>query len=109
MPVEKGPRVPWASLSQKCGYTPSQMGASQAVLSPITANLPYNDRLSCLFSIVPGDFLMSTIILPLRLSIMLGTLVYLGPLAIDTYLPALPTIASYFVVAVHQIALSVSF
>ena len=30
---------------------------------------------------------------PVRLAIMLGTLVALGPLAIDTYLPALPTMA----------------
>lgn len=45
---------------------------------------------------------------PVRLAIMLGTLVALGPLAIDTYLPALPTMADDFGVAVHRIELSVS-
>jgi len=47
-------------------------------------------------------------IAPVRLAIMLGTLVALGPLAIDTYLPALPTMADDFGVAVHRIELSVS-
>ena len=46
---------------------------------------------------------------PVRLAIMLGTLVALGPLAIDTYLPALPTMADDFGVAVHAVELSVSF
>ncbi|MFP1680426.1 multidrug effflux MFS transporter [Alloalcanivorax sp. C16-2] len=46
---------------------------------------------------------------PLRLALMLGTLVALGPLAIDTYLPALPTMAEGFGVAVHRVELSVSF
>ena len=46
---------------------------------------------------------------PLRLALMLGTLVALGPLAIDTYLPALPTMADGFGVAVHRVELSVSF
>ncbi|MCU5784329.1 Bcr/CflA family multidrug resistance transporter [Alcanivorax balearicus MACL04] len=46
---------------------------------------------------------------PTRLAIMLGSLVALGPLAIDTYLPALPTMADDFGVAVHAVELSVSF
>ncbi|MCH2557522.1 MAG: multidrug effflux MFS transporter [Alcanivorax sp.] len=46
---------------------------------------------------------------PLRLAILLGGLVALGPLAIDTYLPALPTMAEDFGVAVHRVELSVSF
>ena len=45
---------------------------------------------------------------PLRLAVLLGTLVALGPLAIDTYLPALPTMAVDFGVAVHQVELSIS-
>ncbi|GAA5118546.1 multidrug effflux MFS transporter [Alloalcanivorax gelatiniphagus] len=45
---------------------------------------------------------------PLRLAILLGGLVALGPLAIDTYLPALPTMANDFGVAVHRVELSVS-
>ena len=45
---------------------------------------------------------------PLRLALMLGTLVALGPLAIDTYLPALPTMAEGYGVAVHRVELSVS-
>lgn len=39
---------------------------------------------------------------------MLGVLVALGPLAIDTYLPALPTMAQDFGVRIHIIELSVS-
>lgn len=39
---------------------------------------------------------------------MLGALVALGPLAIDTYLPALPTMAQDFGVRIHAVELSVS-
>ncbi|WP_101675653.1 multidrug effflux MFS transporter [Alloalcanivorax mobilis] len=48
------------------------------------------------------------LISPVRLAIMLGGLVAIGPLAIDTYLPALPTMADDFGVAVHTVELSVS-
>ena len=40
---------------------------------------------------------------PVRLAIMLGTLVALGPLAIDTYLPALPTMADDFGDSIDQL------
>ena len=45
---------------------------------------------------------------PGRLAIMLGTLVALGPLAIDTYLPALLTMAGHFDVPIHDVEISVS-
>lgn len=48
------------------------------------------------------------VISPLRLAIMLGILVALGPLAIDTYLPALPTMANDLGVPIHAVELSVS-
>jgi len=45
---------------------------------------------------------------PIRLAIILGALVALGPLAIDTYLPALPTMARDLGVSIHAVELSVS-
>ena len=45
---------------------------------------------------------------PGRLAIMLGTLVALGPLAIDTYLPALLNMAGHFDVPIHDVEISVS-
>ncbi|EKF74074.1 Bcr/CflA family multidrug resistance transporter [Alcanivorax hongdengensis A-11-3] len=50
---------------------------------------------------------MSTIS-PGRLALMLGALVALGPLAIDTYLPALLTMSHHFQVPIHDVELSVS-
>ncbi|MDX1803725.1 MAG: multidrug effflux MFS transporter [Alcanivorax sp.] len=45
---------------------------------------------------------------PQRLALMLGALVALGPLAIDTYLPALLTMSGHFQVPIHDVELSVS-
>lgn len=45
---------------------------------------------------------------PGRLALLLGTLVALGPLAIDTYLPALLNMSEHFGVAIHDVELSVS-
>lgn len=45
---------------------------------------------------------------PGRLAIILGTLIALGPLAIDTYLPALVTMAGHFQVPIHDVEISVS-
>lgn len=45
---------------------------------------------------------------PVRLALALGALVALGPLAIDTYLPALPSMAEDFGVSTHDVELSVS-
>ncbi|MGI9277779.1 MAG: multidrug effflux MFS transporter [Endozoicomonas sp.] len=44
-----------------------------------------------------------------RLAIMLAALVAVGPFAIDTYLPAFPTMAEYFGVSTASIQLSISF
>ena len=43
-----------------------------------------------------------------RLAVILGSLVALGPLAIDTYLPALLTMAGHFQVPIHDVEISVS-
>ncbi len=51
---------------------------------------------------------MQATISPRRLALLLGTLVALGPLAIDTYLPALVTMSEHFAVAVHDVEISVS-
>lgn len=45
---------------------------------------------------------------PLRMVIILGAIIAIGPLAIDTYLPALPSMADSFKVPVHTIELSIS-
>ena len=45
---------------------------------------------------------------PGRLAIILGSLVALGPLAIDTYLPALLTMSEHFQVPIHDVEISVS-
>lgn len=45
---------------------------------------------------------------PGRLAIILGTLVALGPLAIDTYLPALLNMSAHFQVPIHDVEISVS-
>lgn len=45
---------------------------------------------------------------PGRLAIILGSLVALGPLAIDTYLPALLTMSGHFQVPIHDVEISVS-
>lgn len=45
---------------------------------------------------------------PGRLAIILGSLVAIGPLAIDTYLPALLTMAGYYQVPIHDVEISVS-
>ncbi len=45
---------------------------------------------------------------PGRLAIILGSLIALGPLAIDTYLPALVTMAGHFQVPIHDVEISVS-
>ena len=43
-----------------------------------------------------------------RLAVILGVLVALGPLAIDTYLPAIPAIAAYYGVPVPLVETSLS-
>ena len=43
-----------------------------------------------------------------RVALLLGMSMALGPLAIDTYLPAFPAIAESFNVGVHEIAISIS-
>ena len=43
-----------------------------------------------------------------RLAVILGILVALGPLAIDTYLPAIPAIADFYGVAVPLVETSLS-
>ncbi|MCK0152526.1 multidrug effflux MFS transporter [Alcanivorax sp. S6407] len=45
---------------------------------------------------------------PGRLAVILGSLIALGPLAIDTYLPALMTMAGHFQVPIHDVEISVS-
>ncbi|MZR61806.1 multidrug effflux MFS transporter [Alcanivorax sp. DP30] len=45
---------------------------------------------------------------PGRLAIILGSLVALGPLAIDTYLPALLSMSGHFQVPIHDVEISVS-
>lgn len=51
---------------------------------------------------------MQAQISPRRLALLLGTLVALGPLAIDTYLPALLAMSEHFAVAIHDVEISVS-
>ncbi|MEQ3777479.1 MAG: multidrug effflux MFS transporter [Alcanivorax sp.] len=51
---------------------------------------------------------MQAQISPRRLAILLGTLVALGPLAIDTYLPALLAMSEHFAVPIHDVEISVS-
>lgn len=51
---------------------------------------------------------MQTAVTPTRLALLLGTLVALGPLAIDTYLPALLTMAGHYRVPIHDVEISVS-
>lgn len=50
---------------------------------------------------------MSTVS-PQRLAVILGGLIAVGPLAIDTYLPALPAMADSFAVSVPRVELSLS-
>lgn len=45
---------------------------------------------------------------PGRLAVILGSIVALGPLAIDTYLPALLTMSGHFQVPIHDVEISVS-
>ena len=45
---------------------------------------------------------------PGRLAFLLATLVALGPLAIDTYLPALLAMSGHFSVEIHAVEVSVS-
>ena len=51
---------------------------------------------------------MQARISPRRLALLLGTLVALGPLAIDTYLPALLAMSEHFAVPIHDVEISVS-
>ena len=51
---------------------------------------------------------MQAQISPRRLALLLGTLVALGPLAIDTYLPALLAMSEHFAAAIHDVEISVS-